>query len=481
MRFVKKKQITKKEKDRMRLWNKWLALVNQLDGAFSRRKTFFWFVIILIGFTIKFDSMGVTSLARGVGLSPFCYTSMLNFFISTAINPEALKLLWVRVVFKYFSGIVTINGRCIIAGDGIKIGKEGKKMPGVKWLHQESESNSKAEYIMGHSIQALCILVKNFGTCFAVPLVGQIHEGIRFDYKDCRTLLDKMVELIIGLSIPQACYLVLDKYYSSGRFIKQLVANNIHIVTMMKTNAVAYKSTAIKNKKQRGRPKKYGEKIKLFSLFKTDFSFSSVELSGVTIEFYRIVLFWKPLGALAQFVLTRHPTRGNAIVMSTDLTSDPLSLIMIYSLRFKIEVFFKQSVHQIGAFLYRFWLKIMNSKRRGSGDQVLQFASKEFKDKVIKKIRSYNLFIQVGFIAHGLLQYLSIHHHKSVWKNFNTWIRTIRDNTLPSEMVVAQAMRETYFEFLKDEQNNPIFMKFMRKKTNRRRFKYAMPTSARAA
>jgi len=438
-------------------------------------------VIILIGFTIKFDSLGVTSLARGVGLLPSCYTSMLNFFVSTAVNLEALKLLWVQIVFKYFHGIVMVNGRCIIAGDGIKIGKEGKKMPGVKWLHQESESNSKAEYIMGHSIQALCVLVKNFGTCFAVPLAGQIHEGIRFDYKDCRTLLDKMVELIIGLSIPQACYLVLDKYYSSGRFMKKLVANNIHIVTMMKTNAVAYKPIATKEKKQRGRPKKYGEKIKLFSLFKTDLSFFSVESSGVNIEFYRIVLFWKPLGALAQFVLTRHPTRGNAIVMSTDLAADPLSFITIYGLRFKIEVFFKQAVHQIGVFLYRFWLKTMNSKKRGSGDQCLQFAPKEFKDKVIKKMRSYNLFIQVGFIAHGLLQYLSLHYHKIVWKNFTTWIRTIRDNTLPSEMVVAKAMRETYFDFLQDEQDNSIFRKFMHKKINRKKFRYAIPTSARAA
>jgi hypothetical protein len=465
----------------VKLWNKWLVLVNQLDGAFSRRKTFFWFVIILIGFTIKFDSMGVTSLARGVGLLPSCYTSMLNFFVSTAVNPETLKLLWVQIVFKYFRGIIMINGRCIIAGDGIKIGKEGKKMPGVKWLHQESESNSKAEYIMGHSIQALCVLVKKFDTCFAVPLAGQIHEGIRFNYKDCRTLLDKMVELIICLAIPQACYLVLDKYYSSGRFIKQLVRNNIHIVTMMKTNAVAYKPILTKEKKQRGRPKKYGEKIRLFSLFKTDLQFESVELSGVTIEFYRIVLFWKPLGAQAQFVFTRHPTRGNAIVMSTDLSADSSSLIMIYGLRFKIEIFFKQAVHQIGAFLYRFWLKIINSKKRGSGDQCLQFAPKKFKDRVIKKIRSYNLFIQVAFIAHGLLQYLSIHYHKTVWRNFNTWIRTIRDNTLPSEMVVVHAMKETYFEFHEDDQNDSIFMKFMRKKINRRRFKYSVPTSARAA
>ena len=48
----------------MKLWSKWLSVVNQLEGAFSRKRTFFWFFTILIGFTIKFDAIGVTSLAH---------------------------------------------------------------------------------------------------------------------------------------------------------------------------------------------------------------------------------------------------------------------------------------------------------------------------------------------------------------------------------------------------------------------------------
>jgi hypothetical protein len=228
----------------MELWSKWLTFVNHLDGACSRKKTFFWLVIVLIGFTIKFDSLGVTSLARGAGVLPCCYTSMLNFFGSTAVNLEILQSLWTSAIFNHFSSIVQINDRCIIAGDGIKIGKEGKKMPGVKWLHQESESNSKAEHIMGHSIQAVSILAKGLSSYFAIPLAGQIHEGIRLHYKDNRTLLDKMLALLIGLNIPQACYFVADKYYCSGQFMKKLVAKNIHFVTMMKKNAVAYNLAA---------------------------------------------------------------------------------------------------------------------------------------------------------------------------------------------------------------------------------------------
>jgi hypothetical protein len=412
----------------MGLWNTWLALVNPFEGACNRKKTFFWLVIVLIGFTIKFDSLGVTSLARGAGVASIYYTGMLNFFNSTAINLEMLQSIWINIIFSRFSSsIVRINGRCIIAGDGIKIGKEGKKMPGVKWLHQESESNSKPEYIMGHSIQALSILTKGLSTYFAIPLAGQIHEGIRLTYKDSRTLLDKIFELLIGLSIPEACYLVLDKYYCSGRFMRQLVSKNIHIVTMMKGSAVAYGLPDVQRSTRRGRPKKYGEKIKLFDLFKTDLPFIKIPVPGrnnLMIEYCKMELFWRPFGGISQFVFTRHPTRGNAIAMSTDLTLPPADIIFIYGLRFKIEVLFKQAVHQVGVFLYRFWLKMMPSKKRGSGDQNLQFSPKKFKESVAKKLRAYHLFILLGFIAQGLLQYLSIYAHEIVWKNFGTWLRT---------------------------------------------------------
>jgi hypothetical protein len=120
----------------MELWNNWMRLVNQLEASCSRKRPFFLLVTVWIGFTIKFDFLGVTSIARGVGLLPNYYTCMLHLFNSNAVNLEELQRLWIRLVLSQFSRIVYINGRGIIVGDGIKIGKEGKKMPGVKWLHQ---------------------------------------------------------------------------------------------------------------------------------------------------------------------------------------------------------------------------------------------------------------------------------------------------------------------------------------------------------
>lgn len=447
----------------MSLWNKWIRLVNELASSCNRNRTFCWLVIALIGFSIKSDYLGVTSVARGVGLLPNYYTCLLNFFNSSAISLDSLLSLWIKLIFKHFDGRVELNGRCLIVADGIKIAKEGKKMPGVKWLHQDSESNSKAEWIMGHSIQAIAILVKGVKNYFAVPLTAKIHEGVRFSAKDNRSLLDKLFELLLEIKLPVLFYLVADRYYCSGRLMKQLLANNIHLITMMKKNAIAY-YPVIKQPKKRGRPKQYGEKLKLFSLFNTELEFTQAVMPNDTriqIEYAVINLLWRPLGRIVQFVLVKHPEKGNGIAMTTDLSLAPLDVILGYSLRFKIEVLFKQAVHQIGTFMYRFWLKAMAPRKRGSGDYELQFAPSDFKEKIKNKLQAYHLFIQLGFIAQGLMQYLSIYHHKDVWKSFGSWLRTVRDDTLPSEKVVSMALSQTYTEFLVDNPNMSIVKKFI--------------------
>jgi hypothetical protein len=468
----------------MKLWNNWMALVNHLESACSRKTTFFWLVAVLIGFTIKSDFLGVTSIARAIGLLPNYYTCMLHFFNSTAVDLKVLQQLWVQLVLSHFSGIVRINGRMILVGDGIKIGKEGKKMPGVKLLHQDSESNSKAKYIMGHSLQVIAILARGLNTCFAVPLIGKIHEGIQLYYEKKRTLLDKMSEMLIGINLTDGFYFVADKYYCSGRFMKQLTGKNIHIVTMMKRNAVAYFIPLEPSQKRRGRPKKYGPRVKLFSLFNKNLPFITAPMPGndkLMIEYYVIYLLWRPLGQLVQFVLVRHPEKGLSIVMSTDLEAPPLSLITIYSLRFKIEVCFKQAVHQIGAFIYRFWLKMMSPRKRGASDQLLQSASEELKNGVLRKLHAYHLFIQLGFISQGLLQYLSMSYYQSVWVNFGTWLRTIRPNTLPSEKVVSLAMSRLYIEFLLDGTKQTIFKKFLWDRTDIGQYQHAQSEENRAA
>ena len=177
---------------------------------------------------------------RYVTLKPLFYDRLLDHFHSAAVKPDALAALWARLVLKLFPAPVRVNGRLVLVGDGIKAAKRGKKMPGVKLLHQQSDSN-KAEYIMGHSLQAICILVQAAQTVFAVPLAMRIHEGIVWSNRDQRTLLDKMLALLGIVGIAEAFYFVGDAYYASGKIIKGLLEKNHHLVTRARSNAVAYR------------------------------------------------------------------------------------------------------------------------------------------------------------------------------------------------------------------------------------------------
>jgi len=175
--------------------------------------------------SVRIDLLGITSIVRAFGLQESCYDRILDFFHGSGLNLEKLTTIWTRTVLKIFPKVLRVNGRLLLVGDGIKIPKEGKKMPAVKGIHQESESNSKPSFIMGHSFQAVGILAGGLlNTVFAVPLVSRIHEGIVFSNRDKRTLLDKMAALTESLKIGEPFYFIADAYYATGKIVKNLLA-----------------------------------------------------------------------------------------------------------------------------------------------------------------------------------------------------------------------------------------------------------------
>jgi len=425
--------------------------------------------VCLAGMTTRKDLMGVTSIVRALGLVPACYDRLLDFLHSPALDLNKLTRLWCDLVFRAHPGIVRVNGRPVLIGDGIKVAKAGRKMPGVKKLHQQSESNTKPEYIFGHSCQAIAILTQALSSVFAIPLACRIHEGVVFSNRDQRTLLDKMILLIDALGIREPFYFVADAYYASGKIVRGLLAQGNQLVTRVKRNSVAYypATPPPRAQRRRGRPRKYGRKIKVASLLKNPGQIQEAASpvygeAGVTIRFRTADLLWRPVGILVRFVAVDHPRRGTILLMSTDLNLTPVDIIRIYGLRFKIEVSFKQSLHVIGAYAYHFWMAAMKPLRRVSGNQHLHRESDEYRHAVRRKISAYHRHIQLGLIAQGLLQILSATMSTSVWRSFGSWIRTIRPGLAPSEQVVAIAMRHALPEFIAGAAKTSIFVKFLR-------------------
>ena len=447
----------------MKLWIYWWNIVRQFRHCFSREQTFLWFVLVLIGFSVRQDIAGVTSIIRCLGLNDFYYDRILDFFHSSAIKLNDLSSQWLKIVLK-LNLHYKVNGRMIILGDGIKISKEGKKMPAVKSLHQDSDSNSKPEYIMGHSCQALTLLMTSCSYFFSLPLICRIHEGITESNRDTRTQMDKMISMLNSLNIVEPFYLVADAYYANRKIVLGLLKSGQHLITRVKKNAVAYMTVPSSGKV--GRPKLYGDKICLNEILKQVGLMSQATVDvyneGATKILYRhLDLLWKPVGCVVRFVFVVHPTKGSAVFMSTDISLEPLEIIKIYSLRFKIEVSFKQAVHTIGTYAYHFWMMTMDKIKRKSGGQYIHKKDENYREQVKKKMNAYHVYIQVGLIAQGLLQILSMTSSELVWKYFGSWIRTIRPGILPSEAIVMNALRNTLPEFLKGTTSDANIEKFI--------------------
>jgi hypothetical protein len=241
-----------------------------------------------------------------------------------------------------------------------------------------------------------------------------------------------------------------------------------HLITRVKSNAVAYEPCVAQGPKKRGRPRLYGRKIALRTLLNDPACMQQAPSpvygeENITLNFHVRDLLWRPTGRLVRFVAVVHPARGSCLLMSTDTTLSAIDIIRAYGLRFKIEHTFKQAVRLIGTFSYhfRFWMKAMTSLRRGSGNQYLHRKSAEYRDAVKRKMNAYHLFIQAGVISQGLLQYLAVVASTQVCSSFGSWLRTIRPCVAPSELVVASALRQTLPEFLLNSVETASIAKFM--------------------
>jgi hypothetical protein len=450
----------------MALWIPWCNAIWQLRPAFSRLRTFLWFATAVAGFTVRTELLGVTSLVRALNLNARFYNKLVDHFHSPAVKLDRLAALWTQTVLRLFPQPLRINGRCVVVGDGIKVPKRGRKMPGVKLLHQQSESNTKPEYIMGHSLQAVSLLVHAATSVFAVPLAIRIHEGVVWSNRDRRTLLDKMLALLGIVAITQPCYFVADAYYAARKIVAGLLEQNNHLVSRVKSNAVAYTTHQRRGLRKRGRPRVYGRKIKLRSLLDDPKGLEQAKSPvygerQVVIHYKVCDLLWRPAGRLVRFVAVIHPTRGSCLLMCTDTSLAAIEIIRLYGLRFKIEHTFKQAVRLIGSFSYHFWMSDMKPVRRRSGNQHLHRASSEYRDLVRRKLHAYHVFIQAAVVCQGLLQYLAVAFPQRVWDAFGSWLRTIRPGIPPSELVVANALRHSMPEFLLNSAPVNVFAKFV--------------------
>lgn len=114
----------------MELYQRLEQIVVKLRPAFSREAPFEWFVLLLWGVLLTTQPPAVTSYLNALGLGEAYYHQALHWFASSALRIDDLCYRWGR----WLSGHPKnrpLKEQRVYVGDGIKVSKEGRKMPGV--------------------------------------------------------------------------------------------------------------------------------------------------------------------------------------------------------------------------------------------------------------------------------------------------------------------------------------------------------------
>jgi DDE superfamily endonuclease len=420
------------------------TLLSAMRPAFSRSATFGWFIVVFAGFVARNDSYGVTSIVRALALAPIHYPSLLHFFHSTAWSAESLRACWHRwLVSKKAAHMIA--GRIVMLGDHTKTPKDGRRMPAVVTLHEDSETAGKPSFFRGHHWGCLGLLVKAGKRCFAAPLWAEIHHE---DLEESRSTRIVVVAGRIARAMGTPAYLVLDAFFSVGPVFLEAArfAGNLHILTRAKKNIVAYLAPVEPEKSRRGRKRKYGEKLKLAELFekwprKFETVTSQVYGKEETAKVLTLDLIWKPTkGALRFFLI--ETLRGRIILMTSDLTMTPTTALALYCHRVTIETLFDSLKNILGAMGYHFWSQYLQpSSRRPSRGKTTTAKSMNPR-KTQNTFEAIEKFLHIHMIVIGALQLLARDHPIEIHASARCWLRT-PCGVNPSEFVTRTAVANT--------------------------------------
>ncbi len=432
--------------------------------CFSRKASFGWFVTIIVGFMVRSDMLGITSVIRDLALKPALYSSMGHFFRADSWEWEDIFIAWARTLSSH-APLKRIAGRAVLVGDGVKRASDGRSMPCTKKMVQESESASKPSFIHGHLWGAVGISIGNASKIFCLPLSIQIHEG---DGVISGWLGDESVSHVVQMlrdGFRAARYIgmslfVLDRYFLTKPMLMEWEACSaqapglLHVITRAKRNCTAYEGPG--PYKGRGRRPVHGPSVHLQDLFVTDsqsFQSARLQIYGVVRDVHflsRTYLWGQGLYQPLQFVLVEYG-QTQAILACTDLSMPAGDIIEAYACRFKIETMFREMKQQLGGFCYHFWShavpRLDRYRRKGSADPLAQVTDSRLQQRIIKTLKATEGYVMFSSIAMGIIQLLCLECQGDIQVSDLRYLRTPSHKVM-SEASMMEYLRRNLFRFM---------------------------------
>jgi SRSO17 transposase len=271
------------------------------------------------------------------------------------IFDELLKL-----ILEQLGPILMASSKIRLVLDDSPTKRYGKKIEGAGYHHNPTPGRTDAEICFGHSWVVAVLVVTHplFGEIsFPVDAelylrqkeIDKLNEKYHRPFKTKTTIVVEMVKRLVPkfAAFEKPVEVIVDGGYAKDTVLLPLCAlNNVTTITRLRRDAVLFEIPPKPEKKGRGRPKVYGNRIDVKAKVKSNHGWRFVECrqyGKVVTKMVKCFTATSKLtrGQAIKVVLIKEDEKTCVSLMSTDARQGVKEILESYGVRFGIEGVFK--------------------------------------------------------------------------------------------------------------------------------------------
>ena len=308
-----------------------------------------YFLVIVRGLLLCPQRKTITSCIRLGGVKNH-FSCVHRFLSQYRWEPKLLALSLANLIIQKL-GI----DQLVLVIDDTLVAKWGKKIFGRCLHFDHSAKENDPKYLFGHNwvVIGLLYYTKTFSKwlCFALWASLYISKDKCPEERSFQTKIEialQMLEAIKG-ALNLILTVVTDAMYIKAPVIKWAIVNQVTLMGRIRKDSVLYEPAPQRRRKGRGRPRKYGNRIKDF--LGLPFKKATLRLydKDVELRYHSVRAYYKSAQALVQILVVLYPDRIEpTLFLCTDLHQTPEDILKLIAARFKIEVTFQYLKEQGG-------------------------------------------------------------------------------------------------------------------------------------
>jgi len=333
-----------------------------------------WFIYTLLAVITHFTSSRTSNLLRCLETLfelPICQRRFYTFMASS-------KLPWQHLWVTLWSLIPnpTVEGRLLVVLDDFINPKTGKKIFGCASFFDHAAKINQCKYPWSQNVVSIGLLKVVKGRWACLPLAFRFYHmekeikagKVKINNKKLpfQTKFEQAVEMLSSVSKAfrdMPVLVVTDSWFGNNGLVKPMratVGKHCHILSRLRVNASLFDLPPERGEKQRGRARKYGNKMgnasTLAEQSKNAAKTYSINLYGKQrdVVAHDEILMLKTLKCAVRVVWVYRKHQWVAL-FTTDLDLSVEQIIEYYGARWKIESGFKEIKQDIGSTKSQTW------------------------------------------------------------------------------------------------------------------------------